>query len=50
MSNDIVAVIDGTNSKLIKFFEIASGKPLNFTIDHGLEILEINLNQTEQAT
>jgi len=50
MSNDIVAVIDGTNNKLIKFFELANGKPLNFNIDHVLDILEINLNQTEQTT
>jgi intraflagellar transport protein 80 len=50
MSNDIIAVIDSTNSKLIKFFEIANGKPLNFSIDHSLDIIEINLNQTEQTT
>lgn len=31
----------------MKFYEMNSGKALNFTVEHSLEILEINLNQTE---
>lgn len=49
LSPDILAVIETTNSKLIKFFEIASGKPINFVLEHTLSISEINLNQTEQS-
>ena len=49
LSPDILAVIEGTNNKLIKFFEISSGKPINFTLEHTINIMEINLNQTEQS-
>lgn len=45
MSSDIIAVIESTNSKIIKFYELATGKPLNFTVEHSLPIIEINLNQ-----
>jgi hypothetical protein len=34
-----MAVIDSSNSKLIKFYDLTTGKPLNFSIDHGLEII-----------
>lgn len=49
LSPDILGVIEATNNKLIRFFEIATGKPINFTLEHSLNILEINLNQTEQS-
>lgn len=49
LSPDILAVIETSNNKLVKFFEISSGKPINFTLEHTLSILEINLNQTEQS-
>lgn len=49
ISNDVLAIIDGNNSKLIKFFDMSNGKQLNFSIDHSLEIQEIHLNQTEMA-
>ena len=49
ISPDIIAVIETTNNKMIKFYEIATGKPLNFTLEHSLPILEIHLNQTEQS-
>ena len=32
ISPDIIAVIETTNNKMIKFYEIATGKPLNFTL------------------
>lgn len=32
LSPDILAVIEVTNNKLVRFFEIASGKPINFTL------------------
>lgn len=49
LSPDILAVVEATNNKLVRFFEIATGKPINFTLEHTLNILEINLNQTEQS-
>jgi len=45
ISSDIIAVVEVTNPKLIKFYEIATGKPLNFTVDHTLPVIEIHLNQ-----
>lgn len=47
ISSDIIAVVEVTNPKLIKFYEIATGKPLNFTVDHTLPVIEIHLNQVE---
>ncbi|CAD8115923.1 unnamed protein product [Paramecium primaurelia] len=47
ISNDLLALVDGGNNKVVKFYEMNSGKALNFTVEHSLEILEINLNQTE---
>lgn len=32
LSLDLLAVIDTVNNKVIKFFELATGKPLNFSI------------------
>lgn len=49
LSSDILAVIESTNPKMIKFYEIATGKPLNFTVEHTLPVIEINLNQAEQS-
>jgi hypothetical protein len=39
ISSDILAVIETSNPKMIKFFEIATGKPLNFTVEHSLPIV-----------
>ena len=38
ISNDILAIIDGMNNKIIKFYDMSNGKSLNFNIDHSLEI------------
>jgi len=32
LSPDILAVVEATNNKLVKFFEISTGKPINFTL------------------
>lgn len=32
ISSDIIAVVESTNAKMVKFYEIATGKPLNFTV------------------
>ena len=45
LSPDVLAVIESTNPKIVRFYETATGKPLNYTIEHNLPITEINLNQ-----
>jgi hypothetical protein len=45
LSPDVLAVIESTNPKMVRFYETATGKPLNFTIEHNLPITEIHLNQ-----
>ncbi len=49
LSPDVLAVIESTNPKIVRFYETATGKPLNYTIEHTLPITEISLNQVEQA-
>jgi hypothetical protein len=49
LSSDILAVVESTNQKMIKFYEVATGKPLNFTVEHTLPVIDINLNQVEQS-
>eukprot|EP01016_Furgasonia_blochmanni_P034705 TRINITY_DN3774_c0_g2_i1.p1 TRINITY_DN3774_c0_g2~~TRINITY_DN3774_c0_g2_i1.p1 ORF type:complete len:779 (-),score=217.27 TRINITY_DN3774_c0_g2_i1:42-2378(-) len=50
LSQDALAIIDITNNKTIKFFDVTSGKPLQFIYDHSMEIQEISLNKTEVAS
>lgn len=50
ISQDILAIIDGANQKIIRFFDIHSGKQMNFSLEHSLEITEVHLNQTDQPT
>jgi intraflagellar transport protein 80 len=49
LSGDLLAVTESTNPKMVKFYEIATGKPLSFSVEHTLPISEINLNQVEQT-
>ena len=39
ISSDIIAVVESTNPKMVKFYEIATGKPLNFTVEHSLPVI-----------
>lgn len=39
-------MLNPTNMKSVKLYDIASGKPLNSIIDHSMEISEIALNQS----
>ncbi|EAR82753.3 intraflagellar transporter (macronuclear) [Tetrahymena thermophila SB210] len=50
ISQDVLAIVDGIKPKNISFYDIASGNKLNFTLDHSLEILEIHLNNSDQAS
>lgn len=49
ISNDILAIVDGANNKIIRFYDMSNGKVMNFTVDHTLEIQELHLNQTDMA-
>jgi len=50
LSSDVLAVIDPSNPKSIKVFDIQSGKATNAPIEHTTEILEMDLNQVEMAS
>jgi hypothetical protein len=40
----VLAVIDPSNPKLIKVFDVVSGKSITNPIDHTCEIIEMDLN------
>ncbi len=46
LSDDVVAVIDRTNPKLVHLFDATSGKALSDPVKHDLEVVEIALNQS----
>ena len=50
ISSDIVALIDPTNNKLVKIFDVVSGKPSSVHIEHSTEIVELELNQVEMPS
>lgn len=47
ISQDVIAVIDSSNPKVLKFFDVANGKPMNLQIDHSADIREFDLNNSE---
>ena len=47
LSNDVIAILPPNNPKSIIFYDIQSGKSLNNEITHSMDILEIQLNQSE---
>ncbi len=49
LSNDIICVLAHNAPKSIRLYDLSSGKPLNYTIDHTMDILELALNQSELA-
>jgi hypothetical protein len=50
LSSDVLALIDPTNSKIVRIFDIISGKPSTVTIEHSAEIVEMELNQIEMSS
>ena len=50
LSSDVLAVIDPSNPKIVKVFDIQSGRPTNTMIEHSCEIIEMDLNQVEMAS
>ena len=49
LSNELVAVVDTSNSKIVRLFELISGKPSSHNTEHNQEVIEIALNQTDHA-
>jgi len=49
LSTDIITVVDTANGKLLRLFDLISGKPLSQNIEHNLEILEVSANQVDHA-
>ncbi len=45
LSGDFLAILDRVDRKVIHVVDLASGKPLDQTIQHTSEIVEIYLNQ-----
>lgn len=50
ISTDVVAMLDTSNTKTIRIFEVTSGKPAAVTIEHNIEITELSLNQSENSS
>lgn len=45
LSKDVLAIVDRSTSKSVRFFDCAQGKPLGEEVTHALEVTEITLNQ-----
>lgn len=50
ISQDILALIDTSNAKIVRFYEVQTGKPTNFFLEHSLDITDINLNKSDIAS
>jgi intraflagellar transport protein 80 len=50
LSADVLALIDPIDPKVIRVFDIVSGKASTVTINHTTEILEMELNQIEMSS
>jgi len=44
VSSDVLALIDPSNPKVVRVFDIMSGKPASVQIEHTTEIIEMELN------
>ena len=49
LASDVLALIDPSNAKIVRIFDITSGKP-GQQIEHATDIVEMELNQVEVAT
>ena len=50
LSADVLALIDPSDPKVVRIFDIISGKPSTVTINHSTEIVEMELNQVEMSS
>ena len=44
LSSDVLALIDPSNPKVVRVFDIISGKASTVSIEHSTEIIEMELN------
>jgi len=49
ISADVLALIDPMKPKIIRVFDITSGKPSATQVEHSTEIIEMDLNQIDSA-
>mmetsp|Transcript_24926 Transcript_24926/g.44327 ORF Transcript_24926/g.44327 Transcript_24926/m.44327 type:complete len:775 (+) Transcript_24926:94-2418(+) len=47
LSKDVVAILDRTDSKTVRCFDVATGKALSTNVTHKAEIVQIALNQSD---
>ena len=47
LTSDVAAIIDTTNNKIVRLFEIGTGKPWPNTIEHTSDIVELAMNYSE---
>ena len=50
LSADVLALIDPSNPKCVRIFDIMSGKASSVSIEHSTEIVEMELNQVEMSS
>ena len=50
VSSDVLALLDTQNPKIVRIFDIVSGKPSTVQIEHSTEIVEMDLNQVNMAS
>jgi len=50
VSSDVLAILDTTNPKIIRIFDIVSGRPSTVQIEHSTEVIEMDLNQVEMSS
>ena len=49
ISADVLALIDPMKPKVIRVFDIFTGKPSATQVEHSTEIIEMDLNQIDSA-
>lgn len=50
LSSDVIALIDPVSPRIVRIFDVISGKPATQQIEHSTEIVEMKLNQIEMAS
>lgn len=50
ISSDVIALLDKNNPRLIRLFDVISGKALSSNIENSNDIISLQLNQTEMVT
>lgn len=50
ISNEVLAVKDTNSNKLIRLFDIATGKALGNFLEHSLEIVDMSLNHVQTSS